>query len=80
MNNLFSILLTLMCGVSCIAAFTAESTEAFILASASAQFVFLLMLVTLHSSNEVVKKTRRKNPMVRVLSCNGDASCHVIHV
>ena len=33
MNNLFNLLLTLMCGVSCIEAITAESTEAFVLAS-----------------------------------------------
>ena len=32
MKNLFNLLLTLLCGVSCIAAITAESTEAFIFA------------------------------------------------
>lgn len=33
MKNLFNLLLVLLCGVSCISAIIAESTEAFILAT-----------------------------------------------
>jgi hypothetical protein len=32
MKNLFNLLLVLLCGISCISAITAESSEAFILA------------------------------------------------
>lgn len=35
MNNLFNLLLTLMCGVSCIAAITADNTEQFIFAASA---------------------------------------------
>jgi hypothetical protein len=33
MKNLFNLLLTLLCGVSCISAITAETTEAFVFGS-----------------------------------------------
>lgn len=33
MKNLFNLLLTILCGISCISALTADTTEAFVIAS-----------------------------------------------
>jgi hypothetical protein len=33
MKNLFNLLLILLCGISCLSAITAESTEAFVISS-----------------------------------------------
>ena len=45
MNNLFNLLLTIMCGVSCIEAITAESTEAFIMAGTAMCLSSIMFLI-----------------------------------
>jgi hypothetical protein len=45
MKNLFNLLLTLLCGVSCISAMTAETTEAFILASTMMCFSAIAFII-----------------------------------
>lgn len=45
MKNLFNLLLTLLCGISCISAMTAETTEAFILASTMMCFSAIIFII-----------------------------------
>ena len=45
MKNLFNLLLTLLCGVSCISAMTAETTEAFILAGTMMCFSAIAFII-----------------------------------
>lgn len=45
MKNLFNLLLTLLCGVSCLSAITAESTEAFVIASTMMCFAATVFII-----------------------------------
>jgi hypothetical protein len=53
MKNLFNLLLTLLCGVSCISAMTAETTEAFILASTMMCFSAIAFIINSKLENHV---------------------------
>lgn len=45
MQNLFNLLLILMCGVSCIEALTAESSEAFVMAGTAMCLSAIMFLI-----------------------------------
>ena len=45
MKNLFNLLLTALCCISCICAITAESTEAFVIASSMMCFTAIVFII-----------------------------------
>jgi hypothetical protein len=53
MKNLFNLLLTLLCGVSCISAITAETSEAFILAGTMMCFSAIAFIINVKLDNHV---------------------------